>query len=321
MTHTEDSWDDYGTEERPVVVSYYHITDHTGKHRFLTMNDYAMHQMGGASEFEKRLAAQFRSYELLGMAQTICHGARSGETKESSHGLIRRRIEQIRNKYPGASLAVEPWLPEDTSDTRVSLMSTANTTHDLFSQIATSIIDLARPITGSLNEDGTLNVAPIVDGLVWLRITLQQIEDLLHSDAACATIKAAVLLFPPGKRIMLDATMDVEATVRITPDGPSLSIRLIGSEPEYRFTELTEPFNAFHALHLIYSTQDSDDYKFAFMELENNVFTTGGWLHASEAAEWAIEGARKDAGRPPDFRDTTSIAQPAEDNAPESKQE
>ena len=104
------------TETKPVVVSVYHVVDKTGKHQFLTINDYAMHQLGGASGFEKELAAQFQSYELLGTAQVSFSGEAAVEIRESNPGHIRRRIEQICTKYPGTAASVMPWLPEDRSD-------------------------------------------------------------------------------------------------------------------------------------------------------------------------------------------------------------
>jgi hypothetical protein len=44
----------------------YHVTDSTDIHRFLTINNYHLHLDGGHDGFEKRLRAQYASFELVG---------------------------------------------------------------------------------------------------------------------------------------------------------------------------------------------------------------------------------------------------------------
>jgi hypothetical protein len=103
----------YGSENQPIIVSVYHVEDDIGWHRFLTINDFAMEQLGGKEEFEEGvLAEQFRSYELLGTAKVVSLSHMEYRLTETEPGVIRRRIVEISKRHEQTKHQLEPWLPE-----------------------------------------------------------------------------------------------------------------------------------------------------------------------------------------------------------------
>jgi hypothetical protein len=65
-------WTGYGSAERPVVVTYYHVEDDHGVHQLLSMNDRAIWDLfGDQPTFEQHLAARYRSLEFVGSGMVI----------------------------------------------------------------------------------------------------------------------------------------------------------------------------------------------------------------------------------------------------------
>ena len=97
----------------PFAVMLYHVTDTHGRHRFLTMNSFAIEHLGGIDAFEGILARQFQTSELLGT--TAVAVAKEDPAKFAVDTVtayrIRTRIEQIVAACPSSSHCLEPWLP------------------------------------------------------------------------------------------------------------------------------------------------------------------------------------------------------------------
>jgi hypothetical protein len=54
-------WTGYGSAERPIVVTYYHVEDDHEVHRLISINDYAIWDLfGDRTAFELHLAARYR---------------------------------------------------------------------------------------------------------------------------------------------------------------------------------------------------------------------------------------------------------------------
>ena len=104
-------WTGYGSADRPVVVTYYHVQDDQGVHRLLSINDYAIWDLfGDQSTFELHLAARYRSVELVGSGRVIVKPADEKAIVSEEALEIERRIEELRTKHPG--IRSEPWMPE-----------------------------------------------------------------------------------------------------------------------------------------------------------------------------------------------------------------
>jgi hypothetical protein len=98
-------WTGYGSAERPVVVTYYHVQDDQGVHRLLSINDYAIWDLfGDQSTFELHLAARYRSVELVGSGKVIVKPAdqtqsgRAGSSPEAQEKSACRPGPRLRQR-------------------------------------------------------------------------------------------------------------------------------------------------------------------------------------------------------------------------------
>ncbi len=100
--------------KRPYLVSIYHVLDKQGIHRFLTMNSHSVTRLGGIGEFERILATQFRTFELLGtslVAQSRKNRGKYQIADPEGVDNLRERIIETMAAYPNSSRCIEPWLP------------------------------------------------------------------------------------------------------------------------------------------------------------------------------------------------------------------
>jgi hypothetical protein len=157
---------------------------------------------------------------------------------------------------------------------------------------------------GTLKQTGPGDLAPITDGFIWLRVTPQQMSRLLGSSPAEADLAAAVAMFPAGVHALISARVDARVHVSRSADSLVVSIARC-DEPEFLFSELSEPFDATHALHLVCDPAKDAGYTFVMLEFGAGKFVPKGWVDGEAAARYAAEGAKSATGRPPDFRGTT----------------
>lgn len=101
----------YGSEAWPIIVSVYHVVEKIGTHRFITINDFALEQMGGEKEFENILASQFHSCELLGSEKVVVTADLS-TARFRINPAIKNRMQAICRNNPGTELIMTPWVPE-----------------------------------------------------------------------------------------------------------------------------------------------------------------------------------------------------------------
>jgi hypothetical protein len=301
-------WTGYGSADRPAVVSYYYVEDDHGVHRLLSMNDRAIWDIfGDQATFELHLAARYRSAELVGSGKVIVKPADRTAIVPEETLEIKRRIGELRTKHPGIRL--EPWMPERLLDQQkrdkavpptivpddspsAPIDSPENLTDELLAQISRAIFDRVAPIvTGTLNQGGTAELAPITTSFMWLRTRPQDMGRLLGSVPAEADLAAAVALFPAGVRALITARVDAQIHVSGSAHGHQVSISRCG-EPEFLFNELSEPCNATHLLHLLCEPGEDTGYTFVMVELSAGKFVPKGWVTGEEAARYSAEGAK-----------------------------
>jgi len=126
---------------------------------------------------------------------------------------------------------------------------------------------------------------------------------LLGSSPAEADVAAAVAMFPTGVRALITAR--VEARVHISRSAHSHEVVISQcAEPQFLFNEQTEPYEAPHALHLIFDPTKDMGSTFVMVEFSAGKFVPNGWLDCQAAAQYAAEGAKRAKGRPADSRGT-----------------
>lgn len=104
-------WTGFGSADRLVVVTYYHVQDNREVHRLISINDHAIwHLFGDQATFELHLAVRYRSVELVGSANVIVKPADQTAFVLEDASEIERRIEELRIKHPG--IRWQPWMPE-----------------------------------------------------------------------------------------------------------------------------------------------------------------------------------------------------------------
>lgn len=98
----------------PFALMVYHVTDAHGRHRFLTMNSFAIESLGGTDAFEEILATQFQTFELLGTTfVTVSKDLRRCAFLDPPTARrMHMRIDEIRAACPNSSRGIEPWLPD-----------------------------------------------------------------------------------------------------------------------------------------------------------------------------------------------------------------
>jgi len=68
--HERRDWKEYGSAQRPVIVTFYDVEDDHGVHKLLLMNDYAIWDLfGDQATFELHLATRYRSVDLVAAAR------------------------------------------------------------------------------------------------------------------------------------------------------------------------------------------------------------------------------------------------------------
>ena len=183
--------------------------------------------------------------------------------------------------------------------------SRGGSVNEVLVAVASTIFDrIALFGAGALKQCGPAKLEPITTGFMWLRLTLQQMTCLLGSSPAEADVAAAVALFPIGMRALITARVDTR--VHVSRSAGSLEVAITQcNEPEFLFQELSESYDASHALYLVCDPAKDRGYGFVMIEFSAGKFTPTGWLDFEEAARCAAEGAKHAAGRPPDFHGTT----------------
>lgn len=233
----ERDWTGYGSAERPVIVTYYHVQDDHGVHRLLSMNDRAIWDLfGDQATFELHLAARYRSVELVGSSKVIVKPADQTAILAEGAQEIKRRIEELRAKHPG--IRWEPWMPERLDQQKVDKTVPATTVPDddpsapndspekssneLLAAISRAIFDRIAPVVaGTVTQEGPAELAPITTGFMWLRITPSQMFRLLGSRPEEVDLAPALALFPDGVRALISARVDARIRVSRSAGGPA----------------------------------------------------------------------------------------------------
>lgn len=329
----KQSWAGYGTAERPVVVMYYFVEDEHGAHRILSINDYAVWDLfGNQAIFELHLAARYRSFEFVGSGKAIVKPADQTTILPEGSLEIKRRIEELRAKYPG--ICSEPWMPERLNQQKVDKTeapmavpdddpsapndSGEKSSNELLAAISKAIFDRIAPVVaGTLKREGPAELAPITEAFLWLRLLLTQLSRLLGSGPAEADVAAAVAMFPAGVRALISCRVDARVQVSRSAEGLEVSMSEC-NESEFLFSELSEPYNATSALHLICDPAKDAGYTYVMVEFVAGKFVPKGWVTSEEAARYGAEGAKRAVGRPPDFR-RSSRKSPKGDPGTESR--
>jgi len=225
----QHDWKGYGSAERPVVVTYYHVQDDHEVHRLISINDYAIWDLfGDQATFELHLAARYRSVELVGSGKVIVKPADQTAILAEGAQEIKRRIEELHAKHPG--IRSEPWVPErldqqkvdetvppttvPDDDPSVPNDSPEKSNNELLAAIARAIFDRIAPVVaGTMKQGGPADLAPLKEGFMWLRITPKQMSDLLGASPAEADVVAAVAMFPAGIRALITARVDARINI------------------------------------------------------------------------------------------------------------
>jgi hypothetical protein len=190
----------------------------------------------------------------------------------------------------------DPSAPVDSPETAVN---------KVLSQISRAIFDRLAPLgAGTLTQEEPAQLAPLEKGFVWLRTMRQDLGRLLGASPSEADLAAAVALFPAGIHALITTRVDVRIRVSSSEGKPDVSI-LQCNEPEFLFNELSEPYDATHALHLVCDPAVDTGYTFVMIEFAAGKFVPKGWATGEEAARYSAEGAKSATGRPPDFRWTS----------------
>jgi hypothetical protein len=177
--------------------------------------------------------------------------------------------------------------------------------NELLVAICSAIFGRIAPVAAGIVKQGRqAELLTIDEGFMWLRLMPEQMSGLLGSGATEADMAAAVALFPAGVRALIATRVDVRIRVSRSKDGLAVSI-LQCSEPAFLLNQLSEPYEATHALHLVCDSNEDTGHTFVMVEFSGGQFTPKGWLDHETAAQCAAEGAKRATGRAPDFRGTT----------------
>jgi hypothetical protein len=313
-------WTGYGSAERPIVVTYYHVQDDHEVHRLISINDHAIWDLfGDRAAFELHLAARYRSVELVGSGKVIVKPAdRTATILAEGAQEMKRRIEELQAKHPG--IRSEPWMPERLDQQKLDKTVPPETApHDdhsapndspekagneLLATVSSAIFDRFAPaVAGIVTQKGPAELAPVTTGFMWLRIT-PQMSRLLGSRPAEADVAVAVALFPSGIRALITARVDARIHVSGSADGHQVSISRC-AEPQFLFNELPDTYDATGALHLICDPAKETGSTFVMVEFSAGKFVPRGWVDGEAAERYAAEGVKSATGRPPDFHGTT----------------
>ena len=274
----------YGSEARPAVVVYYLIVDKQGDHQFLSLNDYALaERFGNIDGYEEHLRSRYSFVERIGIVNVVMEGNVGSVGADGA--ALKDRINELRRLYPDAETKM--WMP----DGEAPVLTSARTI--MIEALASAIHKHVRPTIVSRDTGETCTVE---NGFLWIRATKRQFAQLLAQQPTEA-IEAVGVYFIDQPPAMLDARVSVTFTGSA---GTSSSV-LSCTAPSWRLTELAEPFDALHALHLLWRPDGIDD-QFVLAENRGGGFRCMGWLEHEKAKQWALAGKAKDSGRPPDFK-------------------
>jgi hypothetical protein len=92
-------------------------------------------------------------------------------------------------------------------------------------------------------------------------------------------------------RAIINVSFNGQVRVCRSANDLAVSITKDNCAPKYLFQELTEPFNAMHAVHLVFDPGDSSAQTFIFAEVRAQAISLEGWVDSQEASAFAAEGA------------------------------
>jgi len=215
---------------------------------------------------------------------------------EEDVGAYQQRPEEPTIAPVTTALDSDPSTPGNFRDIRVI---------ELLVAISDAIFNrIALFGTGTLKQSGPGDLAPIDKGFMWLRMVPAEVSRLLGPSPAEAELAAAAAMFPAGISALITARID--AHVRVSRSSASLEVAIQQcTEPAFLFQELSEPFDAMHALHLVCDPAKDTGSTFVMIEFNGEKFVPKGWVDGESAARYAAEGAKTAKGRPPDFQGAT----------------
>ena len=101
--------------EKPFDIIVYHVVDKNGMHRFLTMNSLSPWLSEGREGFERVLAKQYKTFELVGSTPIIVSSVDPSKCQfpdPDGRDRLDDRIRALMNAFPNASKRLEAWLPD-----------------------------------------------------------------------------------------------------------------------------------------------------------------------------------------------------------------
>ena len=294
------------------------VVEHEHEYGIVFLNDFAAGDLfGGRAGFEAKLRKQgfvnvnlLRTQEELAAAKAPAEGKKVGDWGGPWKTQYPWEVAKAPDRFGDPALddarsAPTPATTVPNNDPGAPSASD-NSVKELLVDICKAIFNRVAPVVaGTLKQSGPGDLAPITNGFIWLRVTPQQMSRLLGSSPAEADLAAAVAMFPAGVHALISARVDARVHVSRSADSLVVSIARC-DEPEFLFSELSEPFDATHALHLVCDPAKDTGHTYVVVDFSAGKFTPRGWLDFEEAAaRCAEEGAKRATGRPPDFRGTT----------------
>ena len=101
--------------EKTWDLFYYHVFDKNGRHRYLSMNSVDVRFWGGRDGFERVLAQQYQTFELVGsipMSVTMTDPPRFKVTDNLGALQVLQRIIDLMKALPNSSDRLEAWTPD-----------------------------------------------------------------------------------------------------------------------------------------------------------------------------------------------------------------
>jgi hypothetical protein len=313
--------------DNTMIIAAWEV-EHEHEYGIVVLNDFAAGDLfGGRAGFEAKLRKQgfvnvnlLRTPEELEAAKQSAEGKKAGdwggpwrtqypwEVAKAPDGCGDPALDDASNYFgdlPEPSRQQKPekpaLTPADPSDPKASRNSRVS---ELLVAISDAILSCIEPaVAGTLKQGSTADPAPIDKGFMWLRTTPAEMSRLLGPSPAEADLAAAVALFPAGVRALITARVDARVQVSSSEGTPDVSIWQC-NEPAFLFQELSEPYDATHALHLVCDPAEDTSYTFVMIEFSAGKFAPSGWVDGEAAAKYAAEARKGATGRPPDFHGT-----------------
>jgi len=215
---------------------------------------------------------------------------------------VKCRIEELRTKHPG--ICSEPWMPERLDQQKVDKTvppttitdddpsapndSVEKASHELLAAISSAVFDRIGPVVAGTLTEEPAELAPLEEGVLWLRVMPREVGRLLGSSPAEADVAVAVALFPAGIRALITAPVDARIHVSGSADGHQVSISRC-AEPQFLFNQLPETYDPTGALHLICDPSKDAGFVFVLVECNGGKFAPKGWIDGKEASRYAAE--------------------------------